>query len=283
MKSRGIALAASLLVSPALIGQPGTMSFCLSNCNEACGYKPTVMLQQSCRNDCGTKCLKEVTPRDAWGAIAYSSKDKINGWSNGQATKAAAEKIAMDYCVKEGGARCVIDAVFNNTCGALVQDGDNSSLLTIGTFGSKGGAQQRATSECERLGGKKCEAKVAVCSTNGGGPTLTPGNPGPPPAPKAIAWGAIAYSSRDMGAGWSQGRIDRAGAEKEAMDACAERGKACVLRTAFNKQCGALAADRDFVGWGTDVDQRTALQKAMEECKKAGGARCVPHISFCSK
>jgi Domain of unknown function (DUF4189) len=85
-----------------------------------------------------------------------------------------------------------------------------------------------------------------------------------------------------MGAGWSQGKDDRTSAEKEALAACAQRGEACTLRTSFNKQCGALAADRDFTGWGTSADQREAQQKAIDDCKKAGGTRCALHISFCS-
>jgi hypothetical protein len=84
-------------------------------------------------------------------------------------------------------------------------------------------------------------------------------------------WGAIAYSSRDMGAGYAQGKNDRASAEKEALSICAQRGRACVFQTAFNKQCGALA------------DQRDATRKAVDDCKKADGARCVLHISFCSQ
>jgi hypothetical protein len=83
--------------------------------------------------------------------------------------------------------------------------------------------------------------------------------------------------------GWSLGKDDRASAEKEAMNLCSQRGKACVLRTAFNKECGALAADGSVSGWGSSADQREAQQKAIEECKKAGGARCVLHISFCSR
>jgi hypothetical protein len=85
-----------------------------------------------------------------------------------------------------------------------------------------------------------------------------------------------------MGAGWSQGKSERAGAEKEAMNTCSQRGKACALRIAFNKQCGALAADRDFTGWGVSMDPGEAQRKAIDECTKAGGARCVLHISFCS-
>jgi hypothetical protein len=85
-----------------------------------------------------------------------------------------------------------------------------------------------------------------------------------------------------MGAGYSQGKPDRASAEKEAMSICSQRGKGCVLRTAFNKQCGALAADRDFTGWAISTDQTDALRKAIEECKKSGGTTCAPHIAFCS-
>jgi hypothetical protein len=85
-----------------------------------------------------------------------------------------------------------------------------------------------------------------------------------------------------MGAGYSQGKADRATAEREAMSVCAQRGKECVLRSTFNKQCGALAADGAITGTSTSNDQREALAKALDECKRAGGTRCVPHIAFCS-
>ena len=94
--------------------------------------------------------------------------------------------------------------------------------------------------------------------------------------------GAIAYSAADMGAGWSQGKADRATAEREAMALCQQRGKSCVLRGAFNNQCGALAADRNLEGSATSTDAREAQQKAMDECRKAGGTRCALHIMFCS-
>ena len=82
--------------------------------------------------------------------------------------------------------------------------------------------------------------------------------PNPPAQPRATSWGAIAYSAADMGAGWSQGKSDRTSAEKAAMDTCSQRGKACALRIAFNKQCRALAADRDFTGSGVSMDQTEA-------------------------
>ncbi|MGO9241984.1 MAG: DUF4189 domain-containing protein [Bryobacteraceae bacterium] len=103
-----------------------------------------------------------------------------------------------------------------------------------------------------------------------------------PRPPKAISRGDIVYSSAHMGAGGSQGKSDRASAEQDARKIRAQRGKACVLRTAFNKQCGALAADRNPTGLGVATDQGEAMRKAIAECAKAGGARCALDISSCS-
>jgi hypothetical protein len=225
---------------------------------------------------CQIRCKgKDIT---SWGAIAFSKKDKIFGWSSEQVDRASAEKVALANCNKEGGVRCVVENSYYNSCGAVAADGD---LVALGTGGSKANVEQLAMGECAKLGGRKCELEVSSCSASSTGPG-TPATASPPPAPKAISWGAIAYSSSDMGAGWSQGKNDRASAEREAMAACSQRGKACVLRAAFNKQCGALAADRNFTGSGTSADQRQALQKALDECKRAGGTRCVPHVAFCS-
>jgi hypothetical protein len=222
---------------------------------------------------CSIQCKGKAD--NSWGAIAYSRKEKISGWSFEQDDKATADRTALQYCAKQGGGKCLVEASFNHTCGAVAVDGET---VTWGTSATKSGAQQRALAECGRAGGKKCAVEVSVCSL----PDASSAPPSTPPPPKSVAWGAIAYSSKDMGAGWSQGKADRASAEKEAMNLCAQRGKGCVLRTAFNKECGALAADRDFTGWATSTDQRQALQKAIDECKKAGGAACVPHIAFCS-
>jgi hypothetical protein len=230
----------------------------------ACNVQPEL-----CRIQCQCKSS------NVWGAIAYSKKDKISGWSFEQENKAVAERVALQYCATAGGVQCVVETSFNSICGAVAADGD---LVAWGTSGAKISAQERATAECVKLGAKKCEVKASVCSSSNGSPAA----PSAPTAPRTTSWGAIAYSSADMGAGWSQGKDDRASAEKEALAACAQRGKTCVLRTAFNKQCGALAADRNFTGWGSSAHQREAQQKAIDDCKKAGGTRCVLHISFCS-
>ena len=61
-----------------------------------------------------------------------------------------------------------------------------------------------------------------------------------------------------------------------------QRGKACVLRAAFNKQCGALATDRDITGLGTSANPRDAQQQAVAQCQRAGGSRCLMRVFFCS-
>jgi hypothetical protein len=272
-------LLVSSLVRPAYISTAAGQS-CLLSCMDA-SAGISGMTYQHKYELCEIRCKGQADP-PAYGAIAYSRKDKLWGFTYNQSDKATAEKLAFQNCVKQGGAKCLIEASFHNICGAIAADGDT---VAWGTSGTKLNAEQNALAACARAGGKKCAAQASICSSPGaGGGSSLPSTslPGTPLAPRTASWGAIAYSNGDMGAGFSQGKDDRASAEKEAMAACSQRGKACVLRTAFNKQCGALAADRDFAGWGTSADQREAQQTALDACKRAGGARCVLHISFCS-
>jgi hypothetical protein len=226
----------------------------------------------SCYDLCTRECKNE-----RWGAIAYSWKDRISGWSYEQYDDGTAKRVARQACARQGGANCIVQASFYNACGAVAADGE---LIGWGAQPTKAQAQQRALMECAKIGGKRCALEASICSNVNSSSNSAPS--GPPPPPRAISWGAIAYSNKDMGAGWSHGKGDRASAEREAMNLCSQRGKACVVRIAFNKACGALAADRVFAGWGTSADPREAQQKAMAACQKAGGTACALHISFCS-
>ncbi len=272
-----ILLSASLTIGQALIPSAAAQD-CFIQCMERSGCWSGRSSDPSahCNNQpelCRIQCQGKTGK--GWGAIAYSRRDKISGWSFEQSDKATAENLALRFCVRQGGSKCQIEASFNSACGSVAADGDT---VTWGTSSTRSDAQQRALAECARAGGRNCAIQAWVCSApNSGTPP-----PAPPPAPKSISWGAIAYSSQDMGAGWSQGKNDRAAAESEAMKICSQRGRSCVLETSFNKQCGALAADRNFTGFGTSADQREAQQKAMDACRKAGGNRCALHIAFCS-
>jgi hypothetical protein len=230
-------------------------------------------------SSCYDLCRESCRP-DGWGAIAYSWKDKIYGWSYALGDKHTAEQVAMQSCANAHGAGCILQASYFEACASVAADRD---LVAWGTSDTKVKAQQRALKECSKIGGKNCLVEASVCSARNPNSDSAPSaTPRSAPAPKATAWGAIAYSSRDMGAGWSQGKDDRASAEREAMNICAQRGKSCAVQTAFNKACGALAADRAFTGFGTSADQSEAQQKAIAECKRAGGTACALHISFCS-
>jgi len=277
-----ILLSAGFLARPVFIPTADGAD-CVVECMErsGCWSGRSVSDPGSCNNMpqlCQIQCKGKSGT--GWGAIAYSPKEKASGWSAEQDFKGTAAQVAMQYCAQDHGSACAVQVSFFNSCGAVAADGNT---IGTGTASTKATAEQTAMAVCARSGGKKCEVEESACSGAGGGSNTSSTTPRAPAAPKAIAWGAIAYSARDMGAGWSQGKADRASAEKEAMSVCSQRGKDCVLRTAFNKQCGALAADGAFAGWGSSTDQRAAQLKAVDDCKKAGGARCVLHISFCSE
>jgi hypothetical protein len=96
-------------------------------------------------------------------------------------------------------------------------------------------------------------------------------------------WGAIAYSTKDQGAGWSYGFNDLNEAKAEAMRRCAKQGTACKLWAWFENECGAVAADGDVVTWGTAYLKENAQHRALLECRKGGGKHCAIEAWVCSK
>ncbi|MGO9093735.1 MAG: DUF4189 domain-containing protein [Bryobacteraceae bacterium] len=247
---------------------------CLNDCFRLCDLGPA-RLAFGCRENCGGQCAKYNQNVPApYGAIAVGAGGQ--GISQNRASWAAADRDAIAACNKYG-SDCKVVYRFQNTCAAIAE-AKGTQHFEVATGSTEKEAAASATAVCQQHWGA-CRSALSTCSLTGTGGS---NQPKPPAQPHAISWGAIAYSAADMGAGWSQGKSDRASAEKEAMDACSQRGKACALRTAFNKQCGALAADRSFVGWATSTEPRDAQQKAVEECAKNGGARCALHVFFCS-
>ncbi len=200
----------------------------------------------------------------------------MEGISWNKATQAEADMAAISGCAEHGGTNCKVVYRYRDTCAAL-SVAKGKVHFESATGPTEKAAEAQATALCQKNWGVMCASNLSACSLTGAKP------PAPPPAPKAISWGAIAYSPTEMAAGTSTGKSDRASAEREAMTVCAQRGKSCVVQTAFNKSCGALAADRTVAGAGTSADQREAQQKAIDACTKAGGARCVLHVSFCSE
>jgi len=97
-------------------------------------------------------------------------------------------------------------------------------------------------------------------------------------------WGAIAYNKNDKAWGGSWGWNEAAAAKKRALDRCSARsGAGCQVWAFFENECGAVAADGSIVTWGTASLKATAQQRAVLECKKAGGKNCTVQAAVCSK
>ena len=270
-------LGIALGLTPGLALGQTTWQFdkCLNDCFTICNSGPP-QFAFLCRENCSGKCAKENQPAPApYGAIAFGTRG-AEGISWNKASWAAAEGAAVATC-GEHGSDCKVVYRFQNTCAAIAE-AKGTQHFEVATGGTEKEAAASATAVCQQRWGA-CLSALSACSLTG---TSRASKPNPPAPPRAISWGAIAYSASDMKAGWSQGKSDRGSAEKEAMNTCSQRGKACVLRIAFNKQCGALAADRSFVGWATSTEARAAQQKAIEECTKNGGMKCALHVFFCS-
>ncbi len=97
------------------------------------------------------------------------------------------------------------------------------------------------------------------------------------------AYGAIAYSKKTEGYGYSDHWNDQKKAEKMALQYCSERGPGCKVMVWFYDSCGAVAADGKKTGWGQDFSEGAARKNALESCQKSGGKNCAVAVSHCSK
>ncbi len=96
------------------------------------------------------------------------------------------------------------------------------------------------------------------------------------------AYGAIAYSRKDEGYGFSDGKKTRKQAETVALQYCKEYGKKCKIEVWFYNGCGAIAADGRKVGTGIGPNTGDARHDALKDCKKGGKKNCQVKIAHCS-
>jgi len=246
---------------------------CQSSCKDLSGHLNPGCVDNCNRAYCETRVQNQPRP---FGAIAYGTDHGAEGISWNKGTQAEADQAALASC-NQNGNNCRIVYRYRETCAALAV-AKGGMHVESATGPTEKSAAAQATELCRQNWGV-CLSDLSACSLTG---SRLPPPPPPPSTRGGASWGAIAYSTAEMAAGTASGKADRAAAENEAMTVCAQRGRGCVLQLAFNRGCAALAADRNFAGSGTSEDQRAAQQKAIDECRKAGGARCVLHISFCS-
>ncbi len=97
----------------------------------------------------------------AFAALAFSPADGSHGRSHGFATRAQAERAAMQFCRNAGGRDCRVVNWAQNSCAALAVGRNNG----WGTFGgaSRQVAERRALASCSgRTTG--CQLRAWTCS-----------------------------------------------------------------------------------------------------------------------
>jgi hypothetical protein len=272
-----------VLIFAGLVSGPGFFfnaggADCLLNCTSlfTCDTHSTLSCseqQYHQRELCEISCKGRDTPPPPapYGAVAFGDQG-AQGMSWNQTSAADADRAALNLCGRYG-KNCKLLYRFQNTCGALAKSEDGRHAEAA-TGPSQQQAETNAIAACRSRWGK-CSSDLSSCSYAD--------RHVPPPPPRAISWGAIAFSAVDGQTGYSQGNEDRASAEKEALRVCSQRGKACTVMTAFNKQCGGLARDGRIAGTAVAADQQVALQQARQACAKNGGANCVIQVLFCSR
>lgn len=135
---------------------------CAADCANAyrsCRGNPDTCLsyQGICLSRCGAAAVKH-------GAIAYSERKEVYGYSYDFGSERDASSAAVSNCRKEdsGATDCKVVVTFRNACGAL-------ALGDKGAYGSAWGNSQREASnkalvECRPYGGASCKVERQVCS-----------------------------------------------------------------------------------------------------------------------
>lgn len=271
------------ILSLIAIGLMACPRFFSSACEDRCmiGFQCNNQSSISCsqqqydrRQLCQIGCKGQDGPLPAapYGAAAFGDQG-AEGMSWNRTSAEDAQRSALDICSSRG-KNCKLVFHFENTCGGIAKSDDQRHAETA-AGPSKEQAATNAIAACRSRWGGKCTSDLSACSYAD--------RHVPPAGPRAISWGAIAFSAADGQTGHSQAQDDRTAAEKEALSDCSKRGRSCVVMTAFNKQCGALVRDGRIAGVAAAADQQTALQQATQACTKNGGGRCVPLVLFCSR
>jgi serine/threonine-protein kinase len=157
-------LTAILLTASPLAAWADCASDCSAsyfNCRSGANNPDSCLSAQGvCLSRCGLS-------REHHGAIAYSSRKGVYGYSTDFDSASAANQSAVRNCrnQQKGADDCRVVVTFHNACGALAL-GDN------GAHGSAWGSSQREASakamvECRPFGGKSCRIERQVCTGAG--------------------------------------------------------------------------------------------------------------------
>ena len=138
---------------------------CAADCSAA--YRSCRGDPDSCLSAQGV-CLNRCTvDRERHGAIAYSAKKEVYGYSYDVGSSNEAAAAALRNCRNQGkGADdCKVVVTFRDACGALAL-GDNGAYGSAWAL-SRRDAAVKALAECRPHGGSSCKIERQVCSGAG--------------------------------------------------------------------------------------------------------------------
>src|SRR5579872_882760 len=96
-------------------------------------------------------------------------------------------------------------------------------------------------------------------------------------------YGAIAYGSDSMAAGWSYDYENKRDADRRAPAACAQHGDDCKLVVSIFNSCGAVAAgDNKRFAVGQAPKSEDAQSSAIAACTRQGGSNCEVQAWACA-
>lgn len=111
------------------------------------------------RTQCSIRCRNQRATN--FGAIAYGERSHAFGYSFDQDSAAAAERVAMTNCRKNG-EDCKLAASFTNAC-AAVASGAKDKFAVV-QAGSRKQAEADALAACAKSADGKCEIEVWTCA-----------------------------------------------------------------------------------------------------------------------
>lgn len=119
-------------------------------------------------NSCGPDNRQQRAPQQPaeqwerrWGAIATSTQDGILGVSTDKRSEREASRVAMQDCQSKGGARCKVDASYDNQCAVVVVGDGGYNVQNASTLDK---AIATGTKTCRDGGLANCHVYYSACS-----------------------------------------------------------------------------------------------------------------------
>ena len=114
---------------------------------------------------CLTRCtLDGGQSGERHGAIAYSARTQLHGYSYGYESEKVASNVAVQNCRRQdkGADDCRVLVTFYNACGALARSDKGAHGSDWGHTGRE--ASAKALEKCRKHGGDSCKIDRQVCS-----------------------------------------------------------------------------------------------------------------------